>query len=262
MQIRQALAWIGWMLLGAALVLPVLAWQGDWFNASHWPIRSLRVESEGRSVSVAEIRARVATVTPAGFFGVNLADVRNVVMQNPWVERVEVRRQFPDRLVIRVDERQPIASYGATQLLSSRGDLFVVPSEYWPEHLPKLDGPESERVRVYNIWRGAEQRFQRYGLAVVAARMSGRGAYELELGNGCKLLFARQSRLEVLDRFLPALDQLSDAERDRLDKVDLRYANGYVVVWRPPAEAEPDPAITPAEPAQPATPSEAPKVPA
>lgn len=262
MQIRQALVWIGWMLLGAALVVPVLAWQGDWFNASHWPIRSLRVESEGRSVSVAEIRARVAAVTHAGFFGVNLADVRAVVMQNPWVERVEVRRQFPDRLVLRVDERQPIASFGSGQLLSSRGDLFPVAAEYWPEGLPKLEGPESERVRVYNFWREAEQRFARYGLTVVAARMSVRGAYELELNNGCLLLFARQPRLDVLDRFLPALDVLNETERDRLAKVDLRYANGYVVVWRAPAETAPEPSATPAAPAAPVTPPDAPKVPA
>ncbi|AVP95920.1 hypothetical protein C7S18_01320 [Ahniella affigens] len=262
MQIRQALVWIGWMLLGAALVLPVLAWQGNWFNASHWPIRSLRVESEGRSVSVAEIRARVAAVTQTGFFGVNLADVRAAVMQNPWVERVEVRRQFPDRLVLRVDERQPIASFGQAELLSSRGDLFAVPKDYWPENLPKLDGPASERVRVYNFWREAEQRFQRYGLSVVVARMSGRGAYELELNNGCLLLFARQPRLDVLDRFLPALDVLSVSERDRLAKVDLRYANGYVVVWRPPPKPETEPTVTPAEPAAPVVPPDAPKEPA
>lgn len=262
MQTRQALVWIGWMLLGAVLVLPVLAWQGDWFNASHWPIRSLRIEAEGRSVSVAEIRARVANVTGAGFFGVDLAEVRAAVMENPWVERVEVRRQFPDRLVLRVDERQPIASFGNAQLLSSRGDLFTVPIEYWPEPLPRLEGPETERVRIFNFWREAEQRFQRYGLSVVAARMSGRGAYELELGNGCRLLFARQAKLDVLDRFLPALDVLNEAERDRLAKVDLRYANGYVVVWRAPAETPSDPAATPASPELPPVQPEAPKVPA
>lgn len=239
MAFRLPLAWIGWVLLGALLALPVLAWQGDWFAAQHWPIRQLRVESENIAVPVADITARVGRRLDGGFFGVDLAAVRAAVLENPWVERVEVRRQFPDRLVLRIDERKPVASFGADQLLSSRGALFAVPQPFWPEGLPRLSGPEAERARLFHFWQDANGKFARLGIPVVAARMSDRGAFVLELENGCELVFARTPEPGVLDRFLVSLAEMDAADRARLGRVDLRYANGYVVVWKPAEPAVP-----------------------
>ena len=241
MSLRLPLAWIGWMLLGAVLALPLLAWQGHWFDADKWPIRNLRVESEAHAVPVSEITARVAAHVDGGFFAVDLAEVRAAVMANPWVERVEVRRQFPDRLVLRVDERRPVASFGSDRLLSSRGELFDVSPGFWPEGLPRLDGPEEERARLFNFWQEANRKFAEVELPVVAARMSERGAFVLELATGCELLFARQAGAETLDRFLVSLAAFTVAERERLARVDLRYANGYVVVWKPAEVAPPAP---------------------
>ena len=262
MSLRLPLAWIGWMLLGAVLALPVLAWQGNWFDAGKWPIRNLRVESEAHAVSVPEIKARVAAHVGGGFFAVDLAEVRAAVMANPWVERVEVRRQFPDRLVLRIDERRPVASFGDGQLLSSRGELFDVAPSHWPEGLPRLDGPEDERARLFNFWQEANQKFAGVALPVVAARMSDRGAYVLELATGCELLFARQAGTETLDRFLVSLAAFTEIERERLARVDLRYANGYVVVWKPaevaPPVQTPDLAPTTAAPPAPVVPEPAP----
>lgn len=239
MAFRVPLAWIGWILLGAVLALPALAWQGDWFDARHWPIRHLRVESENIAVPVADITTRAGSRLDGGFFGVDLVAVRAAVMENPWVERVEVRRQFPDRLVLRVDERKPVASFGESQLLSSRGALFDVAQPYWPEGLPRLSGPAAERARLFHFWQEANDKFARLGMPVVAARMSDRGAFTLELDNGCEVVFARTPGRGVLDRFLVSLAELDEADRARLARVDLRYANGYVVVWKAPEPAMP-----------------------
>lgn len=244
---RLSIAWVGWMLLGAMLVLPVLAWQGDWFAAEHWPIRNLRVESEERHVPIAEIRARVATQIDGGFFGVDLAEVRAAVMANPWVEQVEVRRQFPDRIVLRVDERHPVASFGVDRLLSSRGALFPVAAPYWPEGLPRLDGPDDERARLFNFWESANREFTALGTTVVGARMSERGALALDLDSGCEVVFPRNADARLLARFIRSYAELVPDERLRLARVDLRYANGYVVVWKPAPETD-APATTPVMP--------------
>jgi cell division protein FtsQ len=51
-----------------------------------------------------------------------------------------------------------------------------------------------------------------------------------------ELYFGRQDPLKLLERFLELVPKLGEDGFARLKRVDLRYPNGFAVVWKSEAE--------------------------
>ena len=70
------------------------------------------------------VRDTVLPYAKRGFFAVRLDDAQVAVAGLPWIEQAEVRKQWPDVLVVRVVEHRPFAWWGEDRLLSERGRIF------------------------------------------------------------------------------------------------------------------------------------------
>src|ERR1035437_1220368 len=77
------------------------------------PLRHLALQGELAHVTreQAESAARASTV--GTFFGVDLDAVRRTFEALPWVRKVEVRRLWPDRLQVAIEEHLVLARWGA-----------------------------------------------------------------------------------------------------------------------------------------------------
>jgi cell division protein FtsQ len=91
--------------------------EGDYFG-----IREIRYEGVRNFDSDAFTR-----LLQSGFeqnlFTLNLERVRDLLESEKWVREATVRRQFPDRLILQIVERQPVA------VAAIEGDLYVVDSD-------------------------------------------------------------------------------------------------------------------------------------
>jgi cell division protein FtsQ len=168
------------------------------------------------------------------FFTVDLESVRAVFEGIPWVRRAELRRAWPDRLEVRIEEQVPLARWGQqrkdAQLVSAQGQLFRGQSE---AALPVLAGPagsEGEVTRRYLAFRDA---LAPLGLAPTQVLLTPRLAWQLRLSNGLAVQLGRDSdrdRVEDrLARFVSVFPQTLAKSRQRIDYVDLRYPNGFAV---------------------------------
>ena len=70
------------------------------------------------------------------------------------------------------------------------------------------------------------------GTRVASLDMSKRRAWIVKLDNGLELHFGRQDPLKLLDRFLGLVPKLGDDVFAQMKRVDLRYPNGFAVVWK------------------------------
>ena len=84
--------------------------------------------SGGTHLSREEIIGIAGAETGRDLLRLNLRRMGDQLAQNPWVERVHVRRLLPDTLSIAVTERQPLAvvSMGYLYYLDSKGTVFKV----------------------------------------------------------------------------------------------------------------------------------------
>lgn len=223
---------LAWLLALVVVALPLAAVLNGWMTPGRWPIRQLQVTAEYRHVDEAQIRAVVVAHTGQGYFDTDPGEVRAALAALPWVDAVEVRKRWPDRLEVRLSEHHAQARWGDERLLSDRGVLFAVPDAAAMQDLPRLAGPDDRSMEVVEFHEKAGRLLRAGGLDVVGARLSPRGSWSLQLADGASVVVGREAepelRLERLVRVLPQV--LGDGSR-RLARIDLRYTNGFAVRW-------------------------------
>ena len=95
--------------------------------AAHSPRFALRtVQVRGLQRATEHELLRLASIGPGmNVWSLDPAAVGQAMSSHPWVRSVEVTRSLPDTLVLRVEERAPVA-------LASLGDLYVVDTDGAP----------------------------------------------------------------------------------------------------------------------------------
>ena len=73
------------------------------------PIRAIQLEGELLRTSVPTIRANAGPRLAGNFFSVDLDGARAAFETVPWVRRAVVRRVWPDRLLVRLEEHHAAA---------------------------------------------------------------------------------------------------------------------------------------------------------
>lgn len=223
---------VAWLLALALVTLPVVAVIQGWVGAERWPLRTLRVVGDLERVDAARLRATVMPHARRGFFAVRLEDAQAAVAKLPWVESAEVRKQWPDVLIVRVEEHRPFAWWGKDQLLSERGRLFPAANVAVPKGLPRFEGPVSRSSDLVALYNEARALFAPVGIDVQALRIDPRGSWSMTLSNGAELLLGRDDARLRLARFARLLPQLQAQDPRTLARADLRYTNGFALTWR------------------------------
>lgn len=247
---RATLKLLAWAIALSIVALPIVGMLNGWFAVQRWPVRYLQVESAYAHVSAEQIRAAASTHLAPGFFALDMEEVRAAVARLPWVANVEVRRRWPDTLVLRVREREPFARWGRDQLVDRDGGLFAVPGGDDLQGLPQLDGPRDALDEVIAFYTHNVQTLAANGLTLGGVSLSERGGWTLTLANGAQLLLGHRDADARLQRFLASFGPLGAAHPGGFQRVDLRYSNGFAVQWAaPPAAAPPAAPIPSSAPA-------------
>lgn len=208
-----------WIAVEAALRAPFM------------PVRTVALVGELRHVDAERVRASLEGRLAGNFFGVELADVRRALEALPWVRHVEVRREWPDRLVAQIEEHVVLARWPGGKLLSTTGEVFEAHGDHGS--LPQLAGPPGTEREVAHRFLAFRELLAPLGVAPVRVQLSARGAWQIQLADGLVLELgrdqARQSIEERVARFVAAYPRIA-AELDRRPEyIDLRYPNGFAI---------------------------------
>lgn len=185
-------------------------------------------------------RGEVEQVLPGSlkgnFFSLNLEQVRGSLEKLPWVRNVDVRRQWPDRLEIRIEEHKPVARWGEGrgELVNSYGEVFAAGlPEREASGLPLLFGPNGTAQEVLKHYSEFVGSFAKVGETPVQVTLSPRLAWQLKLQNGMLVDIGReQPKAPVgvrLQRFLEIYPETVARQAVRPTVVDLRYPNGFAM---------------------------------
>ena len=224
---------IVWTIAIALVALPVVAAVKGWIGTDRWPLRTLRVNTDLKYVDQRQIRQAVLPYAGKGFFAINLEEAQQTVSKLPWVERAEVRKRWPDVLIINVTEYKPFARWGKTDLLSEQGTVFPIAERKIPQGLPQfnVDAPAARTKDVIAMYNQSNAIFQPQGYQVVAVDLDRRGSWMLTLSNGLQINLGTQYMQTRLQRFAQLMPQLMQKETQTLIRADLRYTNGFALTW-------------------------------
>ncbi|MGF1546316.1 MAG: cell division protein FtsQ/DivIB [Thiotrichales bacterium] len=196
------------------------------------PFRHVQVRGEINVIDPERLRATLAESVNAGFFSQNLGVLQRKLEAVPWVHRVALRRVWPNRLLVVLEEQQPIARWGESALLNRHGEVFTVAVAEIPANLPKITGRVGREHELIQAFIVADQVLQELGLNLVELQEDARLDQRLVLRDGVSLALGRRNREERLQRFAEVFRSTLSPFIARIDGLDLRYANGFAVRWR------------------------------
>ncbi len=170
----------------------------------------------------------------ASFFTIDLAGMRQELEQMPWIAHAEVRRVWPDQVVIRLDEQLPIARWGDEALLNNQGQAFAPREVANYEHLPRLSGPQRAQQQVMQQYQILSQMLRPLGFTIASLDMSSRGAWTLGTAQGVEIMLGRDHAVEQIRRLVTIYDKALKEQITKIARIDMRYPNGLAVAWRDP----------------------------
>ncbi|MDP3814702.1 cell division protein FtsQ/DivIB [Pseudomonas sp.] len=198
------------------------------------PIAKISVEGDLSYINQQAVQQRIEPYAAASFFGVDLLSMRRELELMPWIASAQVRRVWPDQLVVRLEEQLPIARWGDEALLNNQGQAFAPQELANYQHLPQLYGPQRAQQQVMQQYQVLSQMLRPMGFSVSRLELRERGSWFLSTGQGIELLLGRDHLVEKMRRFTAIYDKALKEQQTNIARIDLRYANGLAVAWREP----------------------------
>jgi cell division protein FtsQ len=235
-----------------ALGIALLVAAGAWWAVRNpvFAIAGITVQGEVTHNSAPMLRANVAPQLAGNFFTINLAAARRAFETVPWVRQAIVKREFPNRLRVVLQEHHAVALWGSEsdpKLLGDKGEVFEANvGDVEQDDLPHLAGPDDQADQVLAMYRTIKPLFEPLDLAVGSLTLTPRGNWQVELDNGAVLELGHGTPAEVTartQRFVQTVTQVASRygrTPEALVSADLRYGEGYALKLRGVATKESD----------------------
>jgi len=219
-------------LLLTLLAAGLLAWGvGSWLvRQPVFAFREVVVVGPLQRASAPHLEAVIRDELAGTFFTMNLERARASLKRVPWVRTVALRRQWPQRLEVTVEEHAPLARWNDAALVNQQGEVF---SATYNGELPAFSGPDGRSAEIAARYREWSELLAAAALSIQRIALSPRGGWQLatrsaqgplEIELGREEPVARLQRfLAVHGRTLGALDRAGT----RIEHVDLRYHSGF-----------------------------------
>ena len=219
-------------------------------------VRSIRIDGDLAHNSVLTIRANATPRLAGNFFTLDLATARLAFESVPWVRHAVVKRVWPNRLAVQLEEHRPVALWAeltgsdargsnargaharsadleADKLVNSHGEVFEANlGDVEDDALPTLRGPQASAPHMLMLLGRLQPVFGALDAHIDALELSGRGSWRVELDTGAQVELGRGTDDEVIERtkvFTATLTQVTQRYQRALQYADLRHNEGYAV---------------------------------
>ncbi|MEQ9562928.1 MAG: cell division protein FtsQ/DivIB [Woeseiaceae bacterium] len=226
---RIPFARISGLLVAVAVVVLTYEFSSNLLNR---PIASITIDGPFQRVSALQIEEAISEELQHGFLSADLSQMRQLIVDLPWIDQATVARRWPNQLQISVSEQTPAACWGENGLLNTRGELFVTDARHVPAELPRLSGPEDQAAAVAKRYLQIREQLIPMGLDVRRLHLDARGAWEMTLQNGVEVRLGRQNVDQRTTLFLDVAADIVSSREAEIEFVDMRYSNGFTIGWK------------------------------
>ena len=204
-----------------------------------FPVNEVNIVGELKFLNKNEIEQVVRNNIAGGYFTVDLNNVRDILMQQPWLKNVSLRRRWPATLNIFIEEQVPIAFWNDDSYVSDNGSVFTPELINKGLNLPALRGPKGQHENVWQFMNVLYKEMALLEYEVVRLNLDDRRAWQLDVsgvyGEERSLISVKLGRFDTEKRMLrfihllPALTADNGLLNNDIKVIDMRYPNGFAV---------------------------------
>ncbi|MCE9632833.1 MAG: cell division protein FtsQ/DivIB [Methylophilales bacterium] len=222
----QMMLWAANLLYAMAALLFLYALLFVVLHLPIYPLKHVEVNGELTHVTREQLKLITGRYLQGNFFTVDLVQTRNAFEKLPWVRNVSVRRRWPDKLEVLVEEHRELARWGDIGLVNTHGELFHAASD---KELPFFYGAGESVKEIAQNYQLYGQVLSPTGLKVTRMSLSSRRAWQMTVDNGMVIELGREQMEARLKKFAQIYAVTPNLQNSHASYADLRYPNGFAV---------------------------------
>lgn len=216
------------------------------YQPQRFLVEKVRISGKFRHSSPQQVEASLANLKFGNFFSLELNAVKNRLEKLPWVERADIRRQWPDTLAIEVTEHRPVMLWrdnsqsknGAPESgqlwLTSKGKVIDTPDSLPAEKAIRLRGNRYYAKVILDKALRWKKSLAMQDLKLLQVSQSETQSWILDMrfgndGQPFEVLLGSYEVEARLARFKYLFDEQFRFSNYQLQRVDARYPNGLAV---------------------------------
>lgn len=195
------------------------------------------IGGEFRHITSSQLHAAVVETLNGTVLSADLQPIQQSLQAIPWVRTATVRRVWPNRLLVRIEEQRAAATWTKGLLVNTHGEAFEGTSEDHDEScvLPALLGPQGSERLVLKRAQELQVWIAPLGLSVASLRLTDKYAWNAVLSTGITLELGRDALAASVEERVRMFVKTQSWLSQRLGleggasvvHADLRYAAGY-----------------------------------
>lgn len=236
---HQTLNLLANTLLTGVLLIAVYAIGVRVLALPFFSLREIRIENVDHlrvnqvrplNVSREQLEQAIKNAINGNFMTIDLQGLQAALTELPWVRTATISREWPPALHIMLEEHVPLAYWGKTALINTRGEIFHASGQ--GEVMPVFiaDDPDNGPLisRTYKVLSKMLQLVEQDIIEIV---LTPRHAWYIRLDTGTWLKLGRKEIQLRLQRYISAVRQHKHSldQEDFLSYVDLRYPDGFAI---------------------------------
>lgn len=198
-------------------------------------VSQVDVRGQLRFVKQNDLQRILAKHVENGFLTVELREIKEKMEDLPWVFSVRLRRAWPDKIIVNVQEQKPVAVWTDKGLINEKGELFLPKDlkEIDTGFLPTIVGPQERMEQTWERFLILRETFDDYELGIRRMVLDEKGGQKIVLKNGIHVVLGSQDLEKRLTRFFGVYEKHLESQKRQIETIDLRYTNGVAVSWLP-----------------------------
>lgn len=199
-----------------------------------YPLKTVEITPKLNYGSAAEIEEIIRSYHNPDLLNLNVQSIAIEINGLSWVKQAKVEKKWPDRILVSLQEREPVYRFEGNEFLDADGKRFQISQNH--EHLQKLFqvvAPKGQELTVLKMTQIIEPWLRSNNLKPTKIELDDRQAWHIHF-NEIDVLLGREALHRRLKSILLIFqDKNIRHHLEYIKKIDLRYSNnGYSIQWK------------------------------
>lgn len=160
------------------------------YRTDSFAIEELRFQGRFKRVDIATVERAAHAAVVGNFFTVDLDDLRQRVKDVNWVRAVNVRREWPNKLIVDIAEHEPLMRWDDEGWVSRSGEIVLSDTVVSSQHFPVLHGAPQYVTEMLAFGQYWQQQLSTHNLVLEELHRSSSKAWTVKLSYTSKFVIA------------------------------------------------------------------------
>ena len=212
------------------LVLLIIILKTNNREIFHFPIKNV-TSSELINVNKDDISNAVEYLYSKSFFDIDLNYLKNKLEKIEWVRKINVRRSYPNEIIIDIEEHTPILIWNNKMYINMYGEKFNVSKI--DKNIPLLISDESRINEVFTYFKLFNEKLssRKLDFKITKIMENEIRSLTISLSSGINIQLGSKDVNNKILLFFEIYKSLNTRDLNKIRYIDMRYSNGFSVGW-------------------------------